>query len=350
MERKNTVIADDLDAGLLALQYDEHAKNLLADKEILAYILKYATEEFRDMPVRDIISCIEGIPEVKRVPFAPGLTNAPKITGENTEDNIPGEGYITFDIKTSAVTKERIKIIIDVEAQKSVKLKYPIEKRMVYYLSRMISSQKNREFTGDDYQKIKKVYSIWICLNIKKANKRDSITKFSLSSENIVGNYFPSKSNYDLMTGILICISNKINADMESESNMLPDDERKLIGLLKTLFSDELSNYEKKETLQSDYDIQMNENIDRELMDMCNLGYGVYERGMEKGEMRTLLNLVQRKYAKGKTCLEIADELEIDLSIIEQIYEVLENAGPDSTEKELLNILVSKNILQAGVY
>ena len=131
MEQKNTVISDDLDAGLLALQYDEHAKNLLADKEILAYILKYATEEFRNMPVRDIIPCIEGTPEVGRVPISPGLTNAPKITGDNTEDNIPNEGYITFDIKTSAVTKERIKIIINVEAQKSAKLKYPIEKRMV---------------------------------------------------------------------------------------------------------------------------------------------------------------------------------------------------------------------------
>lgn len=54
MEQKNTVISDDLDAGLLALQYDEHAKNLLADKEILAYILKYATEEFRNMLQRNV--------------------------------------------------------------------------------------------------------------------------------------------------------------------------------------------------------------------------------------------------------------------------------------------------------
>ncbi|MBQ4521989.1 MAG: hypothetical protein IJA10_03445 [Lachnospiraceae bacterium] len=77
---------------------------------------------------------------------------------------------------------------------------------MVYYLSRMISSQKNREFTGDDYQNIKKVYSIWICMNVDEVNKRDSITKFSLSTENLVGNYFPKKKNYDLMTGILICI------------------------------------------------------------------------------------------------------------------------------------------------
>ncbi|MBQ4521990.1 MAG: hypothetical protein IJA10_03450 [Lachnospiraceae bacterium] len=137
---------------------------------------------------------------------------------------------------------------------------------------------------------------------------------------------------------------------MVSGSEIFPDDERKLLGLLKTLFSDELPNHEKKETLQSCYDIQMNENIDRGLMDMCNLGYGVYERGMEKGEIKNLLIQVQKKYIKGKSCPQIADELETDLSIIEQIYEVLENAEPDSAKKELLNILVSKNILQDTVY
>ena len=43
-------------------------------------------------------------------------------------------------------------------------------------------------------------------MNVDEVNKRDSITKFSLSTENLVGNYFPKKKNYDLMTGILICI------------------------------------------------------------------------------------------------------------------------------------------------
>ena len=159
------------------------------------------------------------------------------------------------------------------EAQKSAKLKYPIEKRMVYYISRMISSQKNREFTGDDYQNIKKVYSIWICMNVEEANKRDSITKFSLSAENIVGNYFLEKSSYDLMTGILVCISNKTyednvsNGNEMSEGDRIPEDEQKLIGVLKNLFSDELSNKEKKEFLQNDYDILMSKNI---LQDMVH--------------------------------------------------------------------------------
>ncbi|MBQ3512362.1 MAG: hypothetical protein IJA32_00995, partial [Lachnospiraceae bacterium] len=70
----------------------------------------------------------------------------------------------------------------------------------------------------------------------------------------------------------------------------------------------------------------MNETIDKELMNMCNLGYGVYERGLECGEIRNMLHLVEKKYRKGKSCHEIANELETDLYIIEQIYEVLEHA------------------------
>lgn len=183
------------------------------------------------------------------------------------------------------------------------------------------------------------------------------------------------------MTGILICVSNKVSEDNidnnkdsedsslseketitkkspKSESNKILEDERKLIGLLKTLFSNELSQTEKKESLQNNYDIQMNETIDKELMSMCNLGYGIYERGiecglergleqgLERGEIRNMLHLVEKKYRKGKSCHEIVDELETDLYIIEQIYEVLEHAEMDASEKELVDILVEKNILQ----
>ena len=35
-------------------------------------------------------------------------------------------------------------------------------KRAVYYAARLISSQKEKEFHGDDYNSIKKVYYIWI--------------------------------------------------------------------------------------------------------------------------------------------------------------------------------------------
>ena len=77
---------------------------------------------------------------------------------------------MTFDILFHAKapdTDDLITLIINVEAQKSLSPKnnegkiYPLMKRAVYYISRLISSQKETEFTGSDYGKIKKVYSIW---------------------------------------------------------------------------------------------------------------------------------------------------------------------------------------------
>ena len=39
-------------------QYDQNAKYLLADKQILARILKYTLKEFADMEVNEICGCI----------------------------------------------------------------------------------------------------------------------------------------------------------------------------------------------------------------------------------------------------------------------------------------------------
>lgn len=44
------------------MQYDEAAKRLLAQKSLLALILKYTTEEFQEMTEEEIEECIEGTP------------------------------------------------------------------------------------------------------------------------------------------------------------------------------------------------------------------------------------------------------------------------------------------------
>lgn len=59
-------------------------------------------------------------------------------------------------------------IIINVEAQKDEPSKYDIFNRAVFYVSRLISSQKERDFKNSDYDNIKKVYSIWVCMNISE--------------------------------------------------------------------------------------------------------------------------------------------------------------------------------------
>ena len=68
-------------AGDIALakgktQYDTYCKRILANKIILAWILKYVAEEFADMDIGQIKKCIGTDIQVSEVNVLPGRTNA----------------------------------------------------------------------------------------------------------------------------------------------------------------------------------------------------------------------------------------------------------------------------------
>ncbi|WP_418538998.1 hypothetical protein [Massilistercora timonensis] len=103
-------LAGDLSLAESKNQYDDKVKRVLSNKIILAWILKYATEEFADMSVDEIKSCISSDIEVSEIGVVPGWTNRremEKIRGEAQEDAVPGEGEIYYDIRFSAYLKSR---------------------------------------------------------------------------------------------------------------------------------------------------------------------------------------------------------------------------------------------------
>ena len=164
-ELKNAVMATDRDA-----QYDNSAKRLIAHKIILARILIKTVEKFKGMDPLEVAALIEGIPYISTVPVELGLTNAvhfqngKRIVGFNTENQELNEGLVRFDIVFYVRMKDGLsQIIINVEAQKDEPGEYEILNRAVFYVSRLISSQKERDFENSSYDDIKSVYSIWIC-------------------------------------------------------------------------------------------------------------------------------------------------------------------------------------------
>ena len=79
-------------------QYDDHAKYLLSQKIVLAYILSEAVEEYMGMKPEEVIKYIEGDAEVSAVSVMPGEPEfAPLIRGTNVESAIPGEGVFHLD-------------------------------------------------------------------------------------------------------------------------------------------------------------------------------------------------------------------------------------------------------------
>ena len=167
-ELKNAVKAADLKA-----QYDARVKRLVGHKRVLAQILIKTVDEFKGMNPKTVANCIEGTPYISTVPVEPGLTNAvldkngQRIVGFNTESQEINEGLARFDIVFYVRTKDGLsQIIINVEAQKDEPGEYEILNRAIFYVSRLVSSQKERDFENSRYDDIKRVYSIWVCMNM----------------------------------------------------------------------------------------------------------------------------------------------------------------------------------------
>ncbi len=158
-----------VEAADIKARYDTQVKYVLKDPVILANIVKNTVSEVKEYSIDEIVESIEGEPEVEAISIDPGLTNR-RVTGYSEEENIPGEGGITFDIRFSLRTLDmnHIRIIVNVEAQNDYYPGYDIVTRGIFYCSRLISAQKESEFFGEDYNNIKKVYSIWICMDVPK--------------------------------------------------------------------------------------------------------------------------------------------------------------------------------------
>ncbi len=268
--------------------YDAACKRLLSEKPILARIMKACLEEYKDCDVNEIAEkYIEGQPQVSVIPVLPD-EGGTIISGMDTEDKSVREGTVTYDIRFRAIvpgTRERVSIIINVEAQNDFYPGYHLVTRGIYYCCRMISSQHGREFTDSHYEKIKKVYSIWICMNPPKSRK-NTITRYRLVEEHLVGEATEPVKNYDLLSIIIICLG---GPDGENYDGVL--------RMLDVLLGSGTSEAEKRKILQDDYDIPMTREIEREVSVMCNLSKGVMEKshaeGMTDGILASIKNFVK---------------------------------------------------------
>ena len=264
--------------------YDAACKRLLSEKIILAWIMKNCLEEYRDCDVDEIAGkYIEGTPQVGEVAVAPDESSyVSMIQGAGSQDASLTEGTVTYDIRFLAiapVSGELIRLIINIEAQNDFYPGYPLIKRGIYYCSRMISAQYGTEFTKSHYENIKKVYSIWICMNPPK-NRENSITRYYIAEENLVGSVKERKADYDLMAAVMICLGREDDSGTD------------LLKLLNVLLSTETDSQDKCQILEEDFHIRMTESLESEVSLMCNLSKGVEEKGIEKGRQEGIIAMV----------------------------------------------------------
>ena len=248
--------------------------------------MKSCLTEYADCTVNEIAEkYIEEKPQVTDIPVAPDeRQNTSVIQGTGVEDTTITEGTVTFDIRFHAgvpVSSEQIGLIINIEAQNQFYPGYPLTKRGIYYCCRMISSQYGSVFTGSHYEKLKKVYSVWICMDPPKS-RQNTITRYFIQEGNLAGRVKEPRKNYDLLSVLLICPGNPDSQDSEG-----------ILRLLGVLLSSEIKSNDKKKLLEQEFQIEMNWTaMEKEVNQMGSLSQGVERKGMKKGILQSIRALM----------------------------------------------------------
>ena len=236
------------------------------------------------------------------------------------------EGTLFYDVRFDAIAPKAedsaepekvIRLIINVEAQTKFKPGYPLTKRAIYYCSRMISAQHGPIFTKSEYGKIRKVYSIWICTKPPK-NFENTLTRYSIKPEQLIGEAQEETENYDLLSVVIICLG---KPDTENHKGILK--------FMEVLLSSTRSGSEKKKIFKEEFGIAMSEELEREVLEVCNLSQGVRAEGREEGRIEGIeigeIRMLVKQVRKGRVTVEEAAE---DANMtVEQFKKVMENAS-----------------------
>ena len=314
----NTEIANAVNAAGDKAQYDTRVKRLLAQKSILAHILVKTVDEFKGMKPEDVVKYIEGEPSISVVPVEPGLANMEKtdatgqrIVGLNTENAEINEGLVRFDIifyvrMPSIVGRKNglSQIIVNIEAQKDEPTEYKILNRAIFYVSRLISSQKERDFVNTNYDDIKQVLSIWICMNMDD----NSLSHIHLTKDEML-KPCDWKGNLDLLNIVLIGITNEIPEH---------DEKYEMHRLIGALLSSELKEQEKLDIIEHEYNIPISQEFREDVSIMCNLSQGIEDKAIAK--------IVMNMYKIGYTPNQIADAVGVSVDEVEAIIKKKEPA------------------------
>lgn len=215
---------------------------------------------------------------------------------------------VRFDIVFYVRMKDGLsQIIVNVEAQKDEPKGYQILNRAIFYVSRLISSQKERDFENSSYDDIKRVYSIWVCMNMEE----NTMNHIHLTNDNVIGSY-EWKGKLDLLNIVMIGLAEELPVH---------DEKYELHRLLGALLSQKLTIDEKLNIIGNEYDIPIEENFRKDVSVMCNLSQGIEEKGIAIGRAEGEAGIIINMYKNGLTAEQIASVTNKDLEDVKAIIE-----------------------------
>ena len=121
-----------------------------------------------------------------------------------------------------------------------------------------------------NYEGVKKVYSIWLCMDMPDG--ASGITRYRLTENQEYGAYREDRRNHDLLQVVMVYIG-------QGKREL----GNRLLNLLEEIFKSKDSAKDKRERLQKEYQIDLNEDEEGMVDTMCNLSVGIFERAWNQG-------------------------------------------------------------------
>ncbi len=296
---------------------DGISKMLFTHKQIVAWILRECFSEFKGCPLDFIISnCLDCLDDVDY------------LIGDSTHGRSGTDMDICIHVRLPQDLETKIGIIINIEIQKDFYPGYTIIKRGIYYECDLIAREKETVFTDSNYDDIKKVYTVWICLKAppELANTFERYGMAKLDLEDGTHGVHEIGAPYDLLDMVMIYLNEKCQKGGGP-----------FMAMLRTLFSPTLSKEEKLKILKEKYSIKFKQEDEKmnkfiEYVKQVNLEIGKengLKIGEKRGEKRTRRTVVANMLRIGR------DEKEIQITLglpASQVSELIRDVQANSQE------------------
>lgn len=219
---------------------------------------------------------------------------------------------VLFDIGMPGGKSPPSRVIVDIEAQNHFNPGYSMLKRGSFYCGRMISAQKETVFRNSDYNKLQKVYSIWLCI-APDEKVRGVCNTYSMSETCLAKEHHFPKKQYDNFCIIIACLQDK-----QSANNM--------VRFFSSVFDNDMP-VEEKLDLARECGLQVTADVKEGINQMCNYSDYVEQKGIEKGRIETLSESVVKLVRSGTLTLDAAlDVLQVSDDIRATVKENAEKA------------------------
>ncbi len=188
-------------------KYDASVKKIVSQPRFVAAIMRLTVPEYEGMTVEEILPYIVEISDETAVDdvSAASLQNLPQ------EQVSLLSKIISYDLHIKAKNPKagniNVTLYFDFEFQNEYRdssLGYPLLKRAFYYVARELDSQLGVLTKDTDYGSLQKSYSIWICNEHIPRDEQNSMTRYHIIKEDVIGKSRDIPEYYDLMEVIMI--------------------------------------------------------------------------------------------------------------------------------------------------